>query len=90
MINSVNNHIEDDDNGEEPSLHLRWLLVIRLLQWHHAEGLLLPSLIIDWVLHQLQEKQLLEIWQLLLPIVYGFFLHKLLLCLKHMYAFLLA
>ncbi|CAJ1921486.1 unnamed protein product [Sphenostylis stenocarpa] len=59
-------------DGEEPSLHFRWWYIVRLLQWHHAEGLLLPSVIIDWVLRQLQEKQLLEIWQLLLPIVYGF------------------
>ncbi|KAJ1408629.1 Mediator complex, subunit Med12 [Sesbania bispinosa] len=59
-------------DGEEPSLHFRWWYIVRLLQWHHAEGLLLPSLVIDWVLHQLQEKQSLEIWQLLLPIVYGF------------------
>ncbi|XP_045793833.1 mediator of RNA polymerase II transcription subunit 12-like [Trifolium pratense] len=59
-------------DGEEPSLHFKWWYVVRLLQWHHAEGLLLPSVVIDWVLHQLQEKQLLEIWQLLLPIVYGF------------------
>ncbi|XP_057435639.1 mediator of RNA polymerase II transcription subunit 12-like isoform X2 [Lotus japonicus] len=59
-------------NGEEPSLHFRWWYIVRLLQWNHAEGLILPSLVIDWVLHKLQEKQLLEIWQLLLPIIYGF------------------
>ncbi|XP_004517268.3 mediator of RNA polymerase II transcription subunit 12-like [Cicer arietinum] len=59
-------------DGEEPSLHFRWWYVVRLLQWHHTEGLLLPSLVIDWIFHQLQEKQLLEIWQLFLPIVYGF------------------
>ncbi|XP_052729670.1 mediator of RNA polymerase II transcription subunit 12 isoform X2 [Vigna angularis] len=59
-------------DGEEPSLHFKWWYIVRLLQWHHTEGLLIPSLIIDWVLRQLQEKQLLEIWQLLLPIVYGF------------------
>ncbi|XP_027348821.1 mediator of RNA polymerase II transcription subunit 12-like isoform X2 [Abrus precatorius] len=59
-------------DGEEPTLHFRWWYIVRLLQWHHAEGLLLPSLIIDWVLRLLQEKQFLEIWQLLLPIVYGF------------------
>lgn len=58
-------------DGEEPSLHLKWWYVARLLQWHHAEGLLLPSLIIDWVLNQLQEKESLEILQLLLPIIYG-------------------
>ncbi|KAJ1403532.1 Mediator complex, subunit Med12 [Sesbania bispinosa] len=59
-------------DGEEPSLHFRWWYMVRLLQWHHAEGLILPSLVIDWVLNQLQEKELLEVWQLLLPIIYGF------------------
>lgn len=41
-------------DGEEPSLHFKWWYMARLLQWHHAERLLLPSLIIDWVLNQLQ------------------------------------
>ncbi|KAF2282590.1 hypothetical protein GH714_043219 [Hevea brasiliensis] len=58
-------------DGEEPSLHFKWWYVVRLLHWHHAEGLLLPSAIIDWVLCQLQEKDILEILQLLLPIIYG-------------------
>lgn len=58
-------------DAEEPSLHFKWWYVVRLLHWHQAEGLLLPSLIIDWVLTQLQEKTLLEILQLLLPIVHG-------------------
>ncbi|WCJ22787.1 Mediator of RNA polymerase II transcription subunit 12 [Euphorbia peplus] len=58
-------------DGEEPSLHFKWWYVVRLLHWHHSEGLLIPSVIIDWVLGQLQEKDLLEILQLLLPIVYG-------------------
>lgn len=58
-------------DGEEPSLHFKWWYVVRIIQWHYAEGLLLPSLIIDWVLKQLQEKELLGILQLLLPIVYG-------------------
>ncbi|XVE77146.1 hypothetical protein DITRI_Ditri13aG0038100 [Diplodiscus trichospermus] len=58
-------------DGAEPSLHFKWWYLVRLLQWHHAEGLVLPSLIIDWALNQLQEKELLEILQLLLPIVYG-------------------
>jgi hypothetical protein len=40
--------------GEEPSSHFRWWYIVRLLQWHHAEGLILPSLVIDWVLNQLQ------------------------------------
>ncbi|KAJ7947292.1 Mediator of RNA polymerase II transcription subunit 12 [Quillaja saponaria] len=57
---------------EEPSLHFKWWYIVRLLQWHHAEGLLIPSVIIDWVLNQLQEKELLEILQLLFPIIYGF------------------
>ncbi|XP_010556528.1 PREDICTED: mediator of RNA polymerase II transcription subunit 12-like isoform X2 [Tarenaya hassleriana] len=58
-------------DGEEPSLHLKWWYMVRLLQWHHAEGLLLPNLIIDWVLKLLQENEVFEILQLLLPIVYG-------------------
>ncbi|XWS32182.1 hypothetical protein CRYUN_Cryun23aG0138600 [Craigia yunnanensis] len=58
-------------DGEEPTLHFKWWYVVRLLQWHQSEGLVLPSLIIDWVLNQLQEKELLEILQLLLPIIYG-------------------
>lgn len=41
-------------DGEEPSLHFKWWYVVRLLQWHHAEGLLLPTLVIEWVLRQLQ------------------------------------
>lgn len=39
---------------EEPSLHFKWWYVVRILQWHHREGLLIPSLVIDWVLNQLQ------------------------------------
>ncbi|KAK6260676.1 Mediator complex [Theobroma cacao] len=58
-------------DGGEPSLHFKWWYVVRLLQWHHAEGLVLPSLIIDWLLNQLQEKELFEILQLLLPIIFG-------------------
>ncbi|PKI45447.1 mediator of RNA polymerase II transcription subunit 12 isoform X2 [Punica granatum] len=58
-------------DGEEPSLHFKWCYVVRLLQWHHAEGLLLPSPIIEWVLNQLQDKEIFEILQLLLPIIYG-------------------
>ncbi|CAH2069143.1 unnamed protein product, partial [Thlaspi arvense] len=57
--------------GEETSLHFKWWYMVRLLQWHHAEGLLFPNLIVDWVLRLLQEKEVFEILQLLLPIVYG-------------------
>ncbi|CAK9134408.1 unnamed protein product [Ilex paraguariensis] len=58
-------------DGEEPSLHFKWWYVVRILQWHHAEGLVLPSVLIDWVLNQLQEKELLAIFQLLLPVIYA-------------------
>ncbi|XP_052192066.1 LOW QUALITY PROTEIN: mediator of RNA polymerase II transcription subunit 12 [Diospyros lotus] len=58
-------------DGEEPSLYFKWWYVVRILQWHHAEGLLLPSLVIDWVINQLQEKDLLGTLQLLLPILFG-------------------
>ncbi|XP_076903501.1 mediator of RNA polymerase II transcription subunit 12-like [Bidens hawaiensis] len=64
-------HMNGPIDGEEPSLHFKWWYVIRIVQWHYAEGLLLPSLIIDWLLNQLQEKELLGILQLLLPIIYG-------------------
>ncbi|KAL3814834.1 hypothetical protein ACJIZ3_016102 [Penstemon smallii] len=58
-------------DGEEPSLYTKWWYMVRIIHWHHAEGLVIPSLIIDWVLHQLQEKELLGVLQLLLPIIYG-------------------
>lgn len=61
--------------GEEPSLYTKWWYVVRIIHWHHAEGLLVPSLIIDWVLNQLQEKELLSVLQLLLPIIYGVIEH---------------
>ncbi|KAL3615656.1 hypothetical protein CASFOL_041317 [Castilleja foliolosa] len=56
---------------DEPLLHTKWWYVVRIIQWHYAEGLLVPSLIIDWVLNQLQEKELIGVLQLLLPIIYG-------------------
>ncbi|KAL3829667.1 hypothetical protein ACJIZ3_018469 [Penstemon smallii] len=56
---------------EEPSLYTKWWYVVRIIHWHHAEGLIIPSLIIDWVLNQLQEKELLGVLQLLLPIIYS-------------------
>ncbi|KAI3441791.1 Med12 domain-containing protein [Psidium guajava] len=58
-------------DGDEPSLHFKWWYMVRLLQWHHTEGLVLPSPIIDWVLSQLQDKELFETLQLLLPIIYA-------------------
>ncbi|KAI3756875.1 hypothetical protein L1987_56699 [Smallanthus sonchifolius] len=70
-LQHMNEHVLVVVDGEEPSLHFKWWYVIRIIEWHYAEGLLLPSLIIDWVLNQLQEKELLGILQLLLPIIYG-------------------
>ncbi|CAI9101843.1 OLC1v1039263C1 [Oldenlandia corymbosa var. corymbosa] len=58
-------------DADEPSLHFKWWYVVRLLQWHHAEGLIIPSLVIDWVFNQLQEKESLGVLQLLLPVIYG-------------------
>ncbi|GAB4844487.1 hypothetical protein Ancab_037865 [Ancistrocladus abbreviatus] len=58
-------------DGEEPSLHFKWWYVVRILHWHLAEGLILPSPIIDWVLSQLQGKDSIQVLQLLLPIIYG-------------------
>jgi hypothetical protein len=31
--------------GEEPSIHFRWRYIVRLLQWHHAEGIYLLCII---------------------------------------------
>ncbi|TKY63923.1 Mediator of RNA polymerase II transcription subunit 12 [Spatholobus suberectus] len=71
-LQNKNDPLLSVSDGEGPSLHFRWWYIVRLLQWNHAEGLLHPSLVIDWVFNQLQEKELLEVWQLLLPIIYGF------------------
>ncbi|CAN6487327.1 unnamed protein product [Victoria cruziana] len=57
-------------DGEEPSLYFRWLYMVRIVRWHYSEGLLLPSHIVEWVLHQLQEKESFEALRLLLPIAY--------------------
>ncbi|ONK55508.1 uncharacterized protein A4U43_UnF2100 [Asparagus officinalis] len=57
---------------EEPSLQFKWWYMVRLLNWHYAEGLLLPSVIIEWVLNQLQEKESAEALELLLPVVCDF------------------
>lgn len=41
-------------DGDEPSLHFKWWYMVRILQWHQAEGLLVPSHVIEWVLNQMQ------------------------------------
>ncbi|PIA49387.1 hypothetical protein AQUCO_01300301v1 [Aquilegia coerulea] len=58
-------------DGDEPSFHFKWWYMVRILQWHHAEGLLIPSQIIEWVLNQMQEKESFETLELLLPVVFG-------------------
>ncbi|VFQ74742.1 unnamed protein product [Cuscuta campestris] len=71
-IQLKNEPVASSSDLGEPSLHFKWWYVVRILQWHHAEGLLFPSHVIDWVLTQLQEKELLGLLQLLLPVIYGF------------------
>ncbi|GAB2217351.1 hypothetical protein Droror1_Dr00000526 [Drosera rotundifolia] len=58
-------------DGEEPSLHFKWWYMVQLIHWHLAEALILPSQMIDWVLLQLQERDLFQALQFLLPIVHG-------------------
>ncbi|RZC73655.1 hypothetical protein C5167_049135 [Papaver somniferum] len=58
-------------DGEAPPIHFKWWYMVRILQSHNAERLLIPSHIIDWVLLQLQEKVSLDTFQLLLPIVFS-------------------
>lgn len=41
-------------DSEEPSLHFKWWYGVRILHWHHAEGLILSSQVIDWVFLQFQ------------------------------------
>nr|XP_029117323.1 mediator of RNA polymerase II transcription subunit 12 isoform X2 [Elaeis guineensis] len=57
-------------DAEEPSLPFKWWYMVQLLRWHYAEGLLRPSLVIEWVLNQLQEKDSAEALELLLPVVF--------------------
>ncbi|KAJ8513394.1 hypothetical protein OPV22_003828 [Ensete ventricosum] len=54
---------------EEPSLDFKWWYMCHLVQWHLAEGLLLPSPIIEMVFNQLQEKESPEAFELLLPLL---------------------
>ncbi|KAL8172485.1 hypothetical protein V2J09_024289 [Rumex salicifolius] len=58
-------------DGEEPSLHFKWWYVVRLLHCHCSEGLILSSQVINWFIQQLQEKDVNQVLQLLLPIIYG-------------------
>ncbi|XP_074272992.1 mediator of RNA polymerase II transcription subunit 12 [Silene latifolia] len=57
--------------AEEPSLNFKWWYVVRILNCHLSEGLVLPSQIIDWVFLQFKDRDFFQIMQFLLPIIYG-------------------
>ncbi|URD97129.1 Transcription mediator complex subunit Med12 [Musa troglodytarum] len=57
-------------DAEEPSLHFKWWYMFRLVQWHLAEGLLLPSPIIELIFNQIQEKESPEVLELLFPVLF--------------------
>ncbi|XP_078430836.1 RNA polymerase II transcription mediator [Wolffia australiana] len=56
-------------SGDEHMARCHWWYVVRLLQWHFSEGLLLPAPILEWVFIQLQERESVEALELLLPII---------------------
>ncbi|KAL1830287.1 hypothetical protein ACET3Z_008699 [Daucus carota] len=66
-----NGKISSTVDSEDPPFQFKWWYVVRILQWHYSEKLLVPSLIIDWILKQLQERESLGILQLLMPILYS-------------------
>ena len=39
---------------EEPLVHFKWWYMVRLVQWHLTEELLVPSVLIEWLCYQLQ------------------------------------
>jgi len=41
-------------DGEEPLVHYKWRYMVRLIQWHLTEELLVPSVLIEWLSNQLQ------------------------------------
>ncbi|XP_020598943.1 mediator of RNA polymerase II transcription subunit 12 [Phalaenopsis equestris] len=55
---------------EEPSSLYKWWYMVHLLRWSYSEGLILPSVVVEWVLNQLQEKDSTDVFEMLLPIVY--------------------
>ncbi|XP_042394659.1 mediator of RNA polymerase II transcription subunit 12 isoform X2 [Zingiber officinale] len=57
-------------DADEPSLHFKWQYMCRLVLWHLAEGLMHPAPIIEFILNQLQEKESLEAFELLLPFIF--------------------
>uniref|UniRef100_K4A4N6 Mediator complex subunit Med12 domain-containing protein n=1 Tax=Setaria italica TaxID=4555 RepID=K4A4N6_SETIT len=58
-------------DGEEPLVHFKWRYMVRLIQWHLTEELLVPSVLIEWLSNQLQERDSIDVLELLLPIVLG-------------------
>ncbi|XP_040384046.1 mediator of RNA polymerase II transcription subunit 12-like isoform X2 [Oryza brachyantha] len=54
---------------QEPSLYFKWSYMVRIIQWHLMEQLLVPSLLIEWVFNQLQERDSAKVLEFLLPIV---------------------
>lgn len=58
-------------DNEEPLVHFKWWYMVRLVQWHLTEELLVPSVLTEWLYCQLQERDSIEALELLLPIVLG-------------------
>uniref|UniRef100_A0A804R350 Mediator complex subunit Med12 domain-containing protein n=1 Tax=Zea mays TaxID=4577 RepID=A0A804R350_MAIZE len=56
---------------EEPLVHFKWWYMVRLIQWHLTEELLVPSVLIEWLSNQLQERDSVDVLELLLPIMLG-------------------
>lgn len=53
---------------EEPSLLSKWWYMVHLVHWNYSEGLILPSIVVEWVLNQLQEKFSADAYEMLLPV----------------------
>ncbi|ONL92637.1 polymerase II transcription-mediator1 [Zea mays] len=58
-------------DSEEPLVHFKWRYMVRLIQWHLTEELLVPSVLIEWLSNQLQERDSDDVLELLLPIILG-------------------
>jgi hypothetical protein len=41
-------------DAEEPLVHFKWRYMVRLVEWHLTEELLVPSVLIEWLFNQLQ------------------------------------
>uniref|UniRef100_J3MNL0 Mediator complex subunit Med12 domain-containing protein n=1 Tax=Oryza brachyantha TaxID=4533 RepID=J3MNL0_ORYBR len=56
---------------DEPLVHFKWWYMVRLIQWHLTEELLVPSVLIEWLLNQFQERVAIEALELLLSVALG-------------------